>query len=108
MRRNYCVEELKTRPTSAGSRSAPATVDSKGRCAGVGRAAARKHGKYCGLRKIARDKGISYWLLQSRIRYGYTLQQALTMKKRARRPRPTRTELPAEDVQRALRSWGRR
>jgi len=64
-----------------------------------------KHGRYVGLRKLARQHGVSPQFLMNRINYGYTLEQALTMPKHAQRPR--RKKLVAVGIERILRSWER-
>jgi hypothetical protein len=64
------------------------------------------HGRYKGLRKIAREHGVSYLLLQSRIRNGWTMDQALTIppgQRRAAVPKPPKSD-PAT-VGEALSSW---
>lgn len=64
-----------------------------------------KHGRYVGLREVARKHGMDFGLLQNRIRYGYTMAQALTMPKHAQRKR--RKQLVAVGIEAILRSWGR-
>lgn len=82
----FGATELKTRSTSAGSRGAPATVSSEGRCAGVGRARYfTKHGLYTGLRELARQTGVPVSRLRNRVKYGYTREQAVAMELYVRR-----------------------
>jgi hypothetical protein len=70
-----------------------------------GRGVTIKHGRYVGLRKLAREHGVSAQFLVKRINSGYTLEQALAVPKHARRP--ARQTLVAISIQAVLRSWGR-
>jgi hypothetical protein len=118
-------EKLKTRPTSAGSRSAPATVDSKGRCAGVGcaplsgarlrdkqgRRYAPVHYEHDGRKQTmaqwAAETGMPVNRIYQRMSRGYTLSEALAMKRHAKRFRRNRHRIVTELVTAGMSSWGR-